>query len=219
MVLKVYFDSVSQPSRAVLSLVKLAKLQHQAIEIRVNKGANLTPEYTVINPLKQVPAIDDNGFHLGQSHAILTYLSQAKNLDDSLYPKDLQKRARVDTYLHWHHTHTRRCHLLFETMNPRLYPNCPTTKEVEERVVHKSFKTIEDFFLQEKKYIGNMNNLSIADLSCASEIVGLKLSAFDMTPYPVLREWLKRVFENPDIRKAHEAFFKIVERKKGPIVF
>ena len=41
------------------------------------------------------------------SAAIMTYLVDKYHLPDHWYPKDLQKRAKVDEYLHWHHNYLR----------------------------------------------------------------------------------------------------------------
>lgn len=54
-----------------------------------------------MNPQHTVPTMDDNGFYIWDSHAISTYLIQKYGKDDSLYPKDLQKRAVIDQRLHF----------------------------------------------------------------------------------------------------------------------
>lgn len=218
MSLKIYADFMSAPSRAILAVAKLGNIPYQLCEIRINKKAHLTPEYIKVNPLKRIPAIDDNGFLLAESHAILTYLCQTRNVADHLYPKDPKKRALIDMYLHWHHANTRRCEYLFQTLTPEIHPELTTTREVEEKNVHECFKYLEDFYLREKKYISNQEQLSIADISCASEILGLKLAGFDYAPYPVLQEWLRKVLENPAVKDAHQVYFKVVEKKKGPLV-
>jgi len=41
------------------------------------------------------------------SGAIMKYLSQNRKLPDHWYPGDLQKRAKIDEYLSWHHTNLR----------------------------------------------------------------------------------------------------------------
>lgn len=52
--------------------------------------------YEEINPFKQVPAIDDDGYILTESGAILLYLAQKT---EKLIPKDLQGRAQVYRWL------------------------------------------------------------------------------------------------------------------------
>ena len=55
----------------------------------------------------QVPVIDDNGFVVRESSAILRYLAQTKEIDPKWYPTDPEGQARVDEYLHWQHLNTR----------------------------------------------------------------------------------------------------------------
>ena len=52
-----------------------------------------------MNPVHQIPAIDDNGFHLAESCAIAQYLCDKYAPDNNLYPKDVQKRAQVNRML------------------------------------------------------------------------------------------------------------------------
>lgn len=42
------------------------------------------------------------------SVAILRYLAKSRKVPDHWYPSDLKQQARVDEYLEWQHTNTRR---------------------------------------------------------------------------------------------------------------
>ena len=60
----------------------------------------------------KVPALTDkladgSIFKLFESNAMLSYLSESKGVADHWYPKDHQKRAKVNEYLHWHHLNLR----------------------------------------------------------------------------------------------------------------
>ncbi len=59
-------------------------------------GAHFKPEYKDINPHSGVPALVHGRFKLSEAVAILQYLADAKATDDQWYPKDPQKRAKVD---------------------------------------------------------------------------------------------------------------------------
>jgi glutathione S-transferase len=56
--------------------------------------------FASLNPQSLIPVIDDDGFVLGQSNAILRYLS-AKHGRVDLYPIDLKVRATIDAALDW----------------------------------------------------------------------------------------------------------------------
>ena len=46
-----------------------------------------------------IPTMDDNGFYMNESRAMLQYLANKYSKDDSLYPKDPKQRAIVDMRL------------------------------------------------------------------------------------------------------------------------
>jgi glutathione S-transferase len=68
-------------------------------ERRTVSLANPRPDdYVALNPLGGVPTLDDDGFVLAESQAILRYLADREGRDD-LYPRDVRERARVDEFL------------------------------------------------------------------------------------------------------------------------
>ncbi|MDX6627997.1 MAG: glutathione S-transferase [Gaiellales bacterium] len=54
--------------------------------------------YLAQNPLGGVPTLDDDGFVMAESNAILRYLARREGRDD-LYPSAAAERARVDEFL------------------------------------------------------------------------------------------------------------------------
>lgn len=66
-------------------------------------GGNKAPEYLALNPNGLVPTLDDDGFVLWESNAIVRYLA-AKHAAGSLYPSDLRVRADADRWMDWQQT-------------------------------------------------------------------------------------------------------------------
>lgn len=58
-----------------------------------------TDEYLAMNPNRLVPTIDDHGFILWESNAILRYI--ASQYAGELWPTDLQVRASADRWMDW----------------------------------------------------------------------------------------------------------------------
>ena len=66
-------------------------------------GKNNTPEYLALNPNGLVPTIDDDGFILWESNAIVRYLC-AKHGAGKLWQSDLARRADADRWMDWQQT-------------------------------------------------------------------------------------------------------------------
>lgn len=205
-----YIDHLSQPSRAVYALIKYTNIPHKVINIRVQKGDHLSPEFTKLNPLQFVPFIIDQSFPVSESHTIMRYLCNSRSVDDHWYPKDPKKRANVDRYLDWHHTNTRRCASYLVTFFPT-----PKTKvlkidrDTEKQVIDKTLDTMENYFLGNTMYILS-DEMTIADLAASSELIQLKLIKFDYNGYPKVKEWLERCQNTSVMKEVNGAFNKVL---------
>ena len=74
-------------------------LDYERIDAGGKFGVNDTPEYLAMNPNGLVPVIDDGGFVLYESNAIVRYL--AARAASALFPADLRRRADVDRWMEW----------------------------------------------------------------------------------------------------------------------
>nr|QWJ89649.1 glutathione S-transferase e4 [Sitophilus zeamais] len=101
MPLIVYGADVSPPCRAVYIVAQAIGISLERKDISLANQDHLKPEYLKINPLHTIPTLDDNGVIIPDSHAIITYLVGKYGKDDALYPKDLVKRAAVDSKLYF----------------------------------------------------------------------------------------------------------------------
>lgn len=75
-------------------------IPYERIEAGRQFGIVNTPEYLAMNPNGLVPLIDDGGFVLWESNAIVRYLA-ARYGEGTLSPADLQRRADADRWMDW----------------------------------------------------------------------------------------------------------------------
>jgi len=78
-------------------------LAYERIEAGLAFGVVNTPQYRALNPNGLVPTIDDDGFILWESNAIVRYLV-AKHAAGTLWPADLKRRAEADRWMDWNNT-------------------------------------------------------------------------------------------------------------------
>jgi len=78
-------------------------IPYRRIDAGLKFGVNDTAAYKTMNPTGLVPTIDDNGFVLWESNAIVRYLA-AKHAYGTLYPADLPTRFAAERWMDWQAT-------------------------------------------------------------------------------------------------------------------
>lgn len=73
----------------------------QLKKVNLLEKEHFTDEYLKMNPQHCVPLINDNGFYLWESRAIITYLINTRSPGHSLYPIDPKQRAVIDQRLYF----------------------------------------------------------------------------------------------------------------------
>ena len=96
--LKLYHHPRSTYARRVLISLLEKRLPHEAIVVDMGAKAHKSEEYLAKNPYGRVPVLDDDGFVLYESTAILNYL-EATHPSPALVPSDVKGRALVDMYM------------------------------------------------------------------------------------------------------------------------
>jgi glutathione S-transferase len=72
----------------------------ERIDAGLHFGITTTDEFKEKNPNGMIPVIDDDGFILWESNAIVRYLC-AKHPKAPFYPQNLQLRASADRWMDW----------------------------------------------------------------------------------------------------------------------
>ncbi|XP_039479961.1 glutathione S-transferase 1-like [Drosophila santomea] len=217
--LTLYGIDGSPPVRAVLLTLRALNLDFDYKVVNLLEKEHLKPEFLKINPLHTVPVLDDNGFYLSDSHAINSYLVSKYGRNDSLYPKDLKKRAIVDQRLHYDSsviTSTGRA-ISF----PLFWENKTEIPQARIDALEGVYKSL-NLFLNSGNYLAG-DNLTIADFQViAAMTVNLLYLPVDATKYPDLAAWIQRIKELPYYEEANGSravqFIEIIKSKNFTIV-
>jgi len=204
MVLEFYYDLLSQPCRAVYLLLKAANVDFEGRVINLITGDHHTPEFLKLNPLHKIPIINDDGYVLTESVAILRYVAQKFNVAEHWYPRqDVQKQGRVDEFLNWHHTGLRKhCVGYFLTLFrtrigvgrfTKIPFDAEKIKELREGVV-AAVKEMDEYFLKGRQFLAG-DEISVADLAGYCELVHLEAVGEEgtYTANENVNAWMKRV--------------------------
>ena len=211
MALTIYGVPLSQPVRAVIwpCLIKGVPFKFQLAVPGMAKGPGTGAEKFLAKfPLGTVPAMEDGEVCLAEAGAILSYLG-AKHQWSDLYPSDPCRRAKIDEYLHWHHSNTRQIALPYFAAAVR--PDMKLSAEAIEdgkAKAQKALETVEGTFLKSGDFLVGSPSPTVADFLAYEEISQVS-SAFcatmDLSGYPQTEQWLASMRQLPFHDEVHAA--------------
>ncbi|XP_017493445.1 PREDICTED: glutathione S-transferase 1-like [Rhagoletis zephyria] len=195
-----YAINGSAPSRAVLLTLKALNVPFEYKILNLLIGEHRTPEYLAINPHGTVPTLSDDGEIFTDSHAIITYLVDKYAAEDSLYPKDLVKRAKINQFLFYEATVV--FERTFRNISRPLFNNNNVVPYAKIEAVYQVYEQLEKF-LKEHSYVAG-DQLTVADFSIVATITTLFVFAhLDAVRYPKIANWVKRLEELPYYAEAN----------------
>lgn len=156
----------------------------------VQAGAEVraTDEFRRLNPLGQIPVLQDGELTLADSTAIMVYLCKRYGQGTQWLPEDALGAAAVQRWLSiasgeiaFGPSAARRA-LLFKTAD-----SVPAAHAVAQRV----FGFMEQH-LAERDYLA-ASHPTIADLACYGYVARAPEGSIDLAPYPAIRAWLARI--------------------------
>src|SRR5688572_14863420 len=131
--MKLYYHPASTTSRPLMLFAAENGIKMDMQVVDLFTGEHYQPPFAEgVNPNRQVPVLEDDGFRLTESATILKYL--AVKTKSPLYPEGLKERARVNERIDWINTQLNR-DLCYGLVYPQAFPRS------EERRVGKECRS------------------------------------------------------------------------------
>ena len=175
-------------------------LPYERVDVGGAFGGNDKPEYLAKNPNGLVPVIEDDGFVLYESNAIVRYLA-AKHARATLWPDDLEQRADIDRWMEWQSTG------YTPAMLPAFWGLCRTPPEKRDaaaieasRVKGEKFAGVLEAHLAGREFVAG-DAFSPADIcvGCASHRwLGLPM---ERVARPNIERWYAALKSRPGSRQ------------------
>lgn len=198
MAIKLWNSPLSPSCRRVRLLAHELELPLELVSMDFRRGDYDAPEFLQRNPNGQVPVLEDDGFVLWESLAILRWLAQ-KRPERGLIPTDARERARLDQWLFWWTAHPEpaiRLLLRERMLKPFLGQGGPERAviEVAEDALAQHLEVL-DAHLGGRGFV--LERFSLAEVAFVPELeMGLELGV-DLRRFPRLRGWLERQRARP----------------------
>jgi glutathione S-transferase len=201
MAIKLYTAATPNGWKISIALEEMA-LPYEVRVIDFVSQEQKTDWYLKLNPNGRIPTLEDEGFVIFESGAILIYLAEKTG---KFLPRDVQDRSRV---MQW---------LMFQMsgIGPmmgqanvflRYFPEkIPAAIERYQREVMRLFAVL-DRQLQSHEYIAG--EYSIADMALWPWVSGYEWSGVSVAEFPSLQRWLALVGARPAVQAGRDVPIK-----------
>jgi len=198
--LKLWGRANSSNVKKVTWLCEEMGLPYERIDAGLAFGVVNTPEYRKLNPNGLVPTIDDDGFILWESNAIVRYLA-AKHAAGTLWPADPKLRADADRWMDWCAT----------TLAPGFSPvflglvRTPPEQRNLQAIEDGKKKTVEVLARLDAALAGHDfvvgDRFSVADIAFGGVSYLIDKVPFDRPRFANYDAWYARISSRPAFRK------------------
>jgi glutathione S-transferase len=163
-------------------------IQCEIIEIDILKGESRTAEFLKINPNGRTPVLDDDGFILAESNAILAYLAKGTKY----LPEDRKRFALIFQWMFFEQY----SHEPFIATSRFWLQHKPDSPEKTALLASKrnggwaALKIMEGHLSKNDFFVGDY---SIADVALFAYTHVSDEGGFPLNDFPKIRAWIERV--------------------------
>jgi len=192
--MKLYFHPFSGNSRRVLLVAAHLEIPLERVLVDLTKGEQKGAPHLLRNPNGRVPVLDDGGFVLWESRAIIQYLAE-KSPGQTLLPTDAQGRADVQRWLFWcaaHNGPTMTILVQENFVKPMMGRPADPAELARGEAQFAQCASLLDAHLADKPWMAQ-DRLTLADFSLAASYALAGPAKFPIAGYKHLLAWLDRV--------------------------
>jgi glutathione S-transferase len=202
--MKLYGHPISTCTRKALTV--LAEKGHEAEFVLVDlmKGEQKGAAFTALQPFGRVPLLDDDGYQLYESRAIIRYLDE-KLPGTRLQPTDLRERASMEQWISVEYSYfsPNAMKVVFELVFNKMSGKAPDMDKVKAGAEAASQALdVAEKALSKQDYFGN-KTFSLADISWMPYVQYLFAAEHGhlITSRPGMKAWWERVSTRPSWKK------------------
>lgn len=210
--LTIYGADLSAPANKVRMAANALGIEYDYVRISIKKGENRTEEYLKIHPAGKVPAINDNGFVLFESDAIIKYLASKEQ--SSLYPSEYKQQALINQWMDFVSIHVGGA--MGRVVFNRVFASFAGVP-VDERSLGDGLKFLARFFpvldqqLSKGPYLAG-ERFSLADIGLLATMDPAEVSGIDLKDYKHLGNWRKELQQKDFYTRCHASYGEALKK-------
>jgi len=201
-VIKLWGRTTSSNVMKVMWLLDELGLTYERVDVGGAFGGTSTEHFLAMSPLGLIPALEEDGFALFESNAILRYICNAHAPDTALYPQSPRARAAVEAWMDFqqaalsHHQS-----ILFGGL-VRTAPDKRDNAAISAAISQAArIWAVLNARLASQSYIAG-NDVTLADMAFGPHVHRWFNISFERPDAPHLFAWYQRLLARPAY-KAH----------------
>ncbi|MCK5082385.1 MAG: glutathione S-transferase family protein [Candidatus Omnitrophica bacterium] len=210
--LKIYGADLSAPANKVRMTAHVLGIEYDYIRISIKEGENRAEEYLKMHPAGKVPVINDDGFILFESDAIIKYLTVKSK--SSLYPSEQKQQAVVDQWMDFVSIHI--AGAMGRVVFNRVFASFARVP-VDERSLRDGLKFLNRFLpvvdrqLAKAEYFAG-EEFSLADIGLLAMMDPAEVAEVDLASYEYLTKWRNGLHKKDFYTRCHSSYEEALKK-------
>jgi len=192
--IKLYSTMQSINGYKVRLLLSMLDLPYELVELDMYGGEHKRQPFLSLNPFGQMPALEDRGFQIADSHACLVYLARKYDESGSWLPADAEGEAKVAEWLSKSANEVHQGPWMKRAKVRRPDAIHVPDDEIDRRCDH--ILRIMNEHLSHREWLA-LEHPTVADVSCYGPISMLDVSGYDTSRWHAVQAWMTRITRLP----------------------
>lgn len=186
--IRLYRHPLSGHAHRAELMLALLGLPAELVDVDLASGAHKAPDFLALNPLGQVPVLQDGAITLADSNAILVYLARKYDTSGHWYPDNAETAAEIQRWLSLAAGPLAAGPALARVINVfGIQADGDRARSIA--------GTLFDFMnahLRDRNYLVG-EAASIADIALYTYTAHAPEGGLPLQPYPAIQAWLRRI--------------------------
>jgi glutathione S-transferase len=170
-------------------------IEYELRLVNLTTGAHKTPEFSELNVNQRMPVLEEDGYVLWESNAIVEYLA-SKNPAAGLMPEAVRPRLQIAKWLYWESAHWDQAAaiFMFENVVKAIFQlGEPSASEIARgtTLMHR-LAGVLDGELQRHRYVAG-DTLTAADIAIVAPLCYAEQAQMPLETYGAIQRWFAQM--------------------------
>ena len=191
MSLKLHVFPISPRAFKVLLAAHHLDVAYELRFINLFKGEQNAPDFRALNPHGRMPVLEEDGYVLWESNAIVNYLA-SKRPEANMLPANTRERLAVEKWQFWESNHWDPACAVFvfeRLVKAAIGRGAPDPAEIKrgEQLLSRNAPVLDAELLKHRYVAGD--RMTVADLSIGAALSAAEIGQYPLEAYRGIQRW------------------------------